>query len=78
MIPNELRRFGLRSCDNLEYGSDGSLDIYLGPTKTDQFPESNWIPTAKGLVTATIRLYGPSNDVLTGNWEPPAFSRVAN
>ena len=78
MIPNELRRFGLRSCDNLEYGSDGSLDIYLGPTKISQFPESNWIPTVKGVVTATIRLYGPSNDVLTGKWEPPAFSRVAN
>ncbi len=78
MIPNELRRFGLRSCDNLEFGSDGSLDIYLGPTKTDQFPESNWIPTVRGLVTATIRLYGPSNHVLTGDWEPPAISRVAN
>ena len=78
MIPNDLRRFGLRSCDNLEYGSNGSLDIYLGPTKTNQFPESNWIPTVTGVVTATIRIYGPSTDVLTGNWEPPAFSRVAN
>jgi len=78
MIPNELRRFGIRSCDNLQYGSDGSLDIYLSPIKTDRFRESNWIPTVKGVVTATIRLYGPSNHVLTGNWEPPAISRVEN
>jgi hypothetical protein len=78
MIPNELRRFGVRSCDNLQYGSDGSLDIYLSPIKTDRFRESNWIPTVKGVVTATIRLYGPSNHVLTGNWEPPAISQVEN
>ena len=78
MIPNELRRFGIRSSDNLQYRSDGSLDIYLSPIKTDRFRESNWIPTVKGVVTATIRLYGPSNHVLTGNWEPPAISRVEN
>lgn len=51
---------------------DGSLTLVYGPTKPAKHPESNSLPTKAGSpFNLTFRFYGPSQDVLSGEYFPP-------
>jgi hypothetical protein len=76
LLPNELNRFGIRSRDDIVLNEDGSLDVYLGPTRPVASHESNWIPTIPGVIDLSIRLYTPAKKYLEGNWVPPVIQKV--
>ncbi|MFZ4113379.1 MAG: DUF1214 domain-containing protein, partial [Ilumatobacteraceae bacterium] len=77
LMANDLRRFGIRSRDNIEFNDDGSLDIYLGPQCPSISPESNWIPTLAGVIDLSIRLYTPLKKFRDGNWSPPVIQKIS-
>ena len=70
-MANKWNKLSVSSRDPLVRGVDGSLVISIGPTPPAQ-EEANWIPTIAPRVTLTMRLYGPSDDVLSGRWWPPS------
>jgi hypothetical protein len=76
-VPNNLKRYAIGDCDDIKYNKDGSLDIYLQHKSPGKDKESNWLPApAKGKLGITMRLYGPKDSVMDGEWKPPYIEEV--
>jgi hypothetical protein len=57
-------------------GADGSLTIYI-QADPPAGNETNWLPTPpQGPFKLYLRLYGPKQGVLAGNWRPPPVQRI--
>jgi hypothetical protein len=70
---NPLNRYAIGDRDELAYGPDGSLELYIQRQSPGIGKESNWLPApAGGSFTMNLRLYWPSAEVLDGSWSPPA------
>ena len=71
-IANPINRYAIGDrTPGLQYGRDGSLDIYM---QRDSPPghESNWLPAPAGPFSLTMRLYLPKRSVLAGRYEYPS------
>ncbi|WP_313002864.1 DUF1214 domain-containing protein [Brevundimonas sp.] len=78
VIANPLGRFLLNNQSGLHRDSDGSLTLWFAPEKPDASPEPNWLPTPKGgRYNLTFRFYGPSEDVVSGDYFPPPLREGA-
>jgi len=56
--------------------SDGSIELYLGPT-APAGKESNWLATVPGKgYFAILRLYSPLEPALDGRWKPGDLEKV--
>ena len=75
-IPNALDRFAIGDRDALQYGPDGSLELYLQHSSPGAERESNWLPSAPGPLGLTLRLYAPQRPVLDGTWNPPPVHKA--
>ena len=75
-IDNTINRHSIGDRDNLKFNSDGSLDIYIQHNSPGKDKESNWLPAPKADFNMVLRLYWPSNEILTGDWNPPGVKRV--
>ncbi len=69
-IVTELGRAAVRShLDEPRTNTDGSVDIYFGPTAPAGH-EGNWVQTNPGEGFWTcVRLYGPKKEVFDGSWK---------
>jgi hypothetical protein len=57
--------------------SDGSVDLWFGPSRPADAPESNWIQTVEGRnFLATIRLYGTGVEFFDQTWKPDDIVKV--
>ncbi len=75
-IANELNRYAIGDRDNLQYNSDGSLDIYIQNKNPGGIKTSNWLPSpASGKLGVTMRLYSPMQQALDGRWSPPGIKK---
>jgi hypothetical protein len=75
-IANSMKGRHLSSHDKLVKNSDGSTDIYIGPT-IPKGMESNWIETIPGIdIFIGLRTYGPEKAVLDGTYKIPRFKLV--
>jgi len=75
VIPNALNRFILNKQSALKPNPDGSVTIAFAPKLPAGVPEGNWLPTPDGKrYNLTYRLYGPSKDVVSGKYVPPALA----
>lgn len=72
---NPLNRFAIGDRDELRYNRNGSLDVYIQHERPSAEKESNWLPTPRGPIGVTMRLYAPKSNVLAGTWAPPAVRR---
>jgi hypothetical protein len=75
-VANEINRFAIGDRDNLTFNSDGSLDLYIQNHNPGPAKEPNWLPSPKGALGVTMRIYGPKLSVLDGTWAPPPFKRL--
>lgn len=57
--------------ENVAKNKDGSVDVYFGPSKPADAPETNWIQTIKGRDFMTVvRLYGTEITFYDQTWKP--------
>lgn len=74
-VANELDRFAIGDRDELQFGSDGSLDILIQHERPET-GTSNWLPAPEGSFNLCARLYYPKAKALDGTWAPPAVRPV--
>jgi hypothetical protein len=76
LVPNVINRASVGDRSHLVYEPDGSLTIYI-QADPPVGKEANWLPTAaEGPFKLYLRLYGPRQEVLDGNWWPPPVQRL--
>jgi hypothetical protein len=73
-VANDLGRYALGDRDPLVFNSDGSLDLYLQHDDPGPQRRTNWLPTPRGPIGVTMRLYDPRPEVLDGSWAPPPLT----
>ena len=60
---------------DLIVNNDGSIDLYMGPTKPEG-TEQNWIPTIPGKAWFPyFRLYSPEKEFLDKTWILPDIEK---
>ncbi|WJK39244.1 MMPL family transporter [Solwaraspora sp. WMMA2056] len=74
LVPNELNRYALSDRSALTVNQDGSLDLFLSTTPPPG-GTANWLPAPTGTFHVYMRVYLPTDDVLTGEWQPPRITR---
>ena len=76
---NPIHRFAIGDRDDLKFGEDGSLTLYVQRESPGKAREANWLPApAAGGFTLNLRLYWPRPQVLDGTWQPPKVERVGD
>lgn len=72
-IHNPLNRYLLNSnmTDDFVYGDDGSLTLYIQKNSPGKELEPNWLPAPDGPFYVVMRLYGPEDAALNGDWINP-------
>jgi hypothetical protein len=71
-FPNPLNHFSLGTKNKtLQYGSDGSLTLYLGAKSPGKDKETNWLPAPNGNFSLILRNYWPDKTIIDGTWMPP-------
>jgi hypothetical protein len=63
--------------NELAANSDGSIDLWFGPEKPADAPESNWIQTVAGRnFLVALRLYGTGVEFFDQTWKPDDVVKV--
>jgi hypothetical protein len=75
-IPNALNRQAIDDRDKLVANSDGSVDLYIQAESPGAEKEANWLPVNKAPFNLLMRLYWPSEEILSGTWTPPLVARA--
>jgi hypothetical protein len=78
-VVNAINRQAVSSWMPLQYGSDGSLDIYIQKDSPGKERESNWLPASDGDFNLTLRMYWPKGhppSILDGSWTAPAVKKT--
>ena len=72
-IDNPLNRYLLNSnsINDFVYGEDGSLTLYVQKDSPGKELEANWLPAPDGPFYSVLRLYGPKETALSGEWVNP-------
>ena len=77
LVANAINRYSLSSRDEMNYGEDGSLTIYIQQESPGKDKEANWLPAPQGEIGyLALRLYAPKKQVLDGIWKPQPVMRV--
>lgn len=73
LINNPLNRYLLNSSmlKDFVYEKDGSLTFYIQKDSPGKELENNWLPAPDGPFNCIMRLYGPDESVLKGEWVNP-------
>jgi len=75
-VASPIDRYAIGSdTTGLQYGSDGSLDLYV-QHDPPRGHESNWLPAPTGPFVLTMRLYVPETEVLEGRYHYPPIEQT--
>lgn len=79
-IKNPLNRYLLNSTmmDDYILGANGSLTLYIQKDSPGKDLEPNWLPAPDGPFYCVMRLYGPEQSVLDGEWSEPPLVKTDN
>src|SRR5215470_4843596 len=67
----------INGMNNVKTNPDGTVDLYFGPTKPADAPDSNWIQTVKGRAfLVALRLYGTGTEFYDQTWKPDDVVKV--
>jgi hypothetical protein len=77
-IHNSLDRYLLNSnmMDNFIFADDGSLTLYIQKDSPGKELEANWLPAPDGSLYMVLRLYGPEESALIGDWVNPPLVKT--
>jgi len=75
LIDNALDRYLLNSpmMEDFVKNEDGSLTLYIQKESPGKDLESNWLPAPDGPFYTIMRLYGPEEEALSGEWVNPSM-----
>ena len=78
LYANPLDRYLLNSpmLPQFKKDADGGLTFYIQSESPGAAMEANWLPAPKGPFKLVMRLYGPKEAALTGEWKQPPLKRV--
>ena len=77
LINTKYEKGDLSSRMDLLKNKDGSIDVYMGPTKPKGAKAKNWIPTAAGRAWFLyFRLYSPKKAFMDKSWVIPNIEKV--
>ena len=78
LIDNDLDRYLLNSpmMDDFVKNEDGSITLYIQKESPGAALEANWLPAPDGPFYSIMRLYGPKEEALKGEWlNPPMLKK---
>jgi hypothetical protein len=76
-VKNPINRFAIGDRDRLQYGRDGSLELYIQKDRPEERAKvANWLPAPEGDFNLIMRLYRPKAAALNGQWRVPGVQRV--
>jgi hypothetical protein len=77
-IDNQLDRYLLNSTmmDQFKVAKDGSLTLHIQKDSPGKDKDGNWLPAPDGPFYMVLRLYGPEDAALDGEWTPPPAAKV--
>lgn len=74
---NSTGRYSLNSgSNNLKVNNNGDIVIEIRNSPLHIQSDHVWMPTPDGPFAAFFRVYMPGDEVLTGEWSPPAIEQV--
>ena len=78
LVDNHLDRYLLNSpmMDQFSLNEDGSLTLYIQRDHPGADKEFNWLPAPDGPFYLVLRLYGPEEKVLAGQWQHPPLQKA--
>ncbi|MEU8775547.1 DUF1214 domain-containing protein [Streptomyces sp. NPDC048606] len=75
LVPNDAEKYVVASyTPGLVTAPDGSVTVYLTPTRPEGVPVANWLPVPAGPFNAMLRVYGPEGSVADDTYVPPAVT----
>lgn len=79
LVENELDRYLINSTsEGLVYDKDGGFTIYIQHDKPTSDKVANWLPAPKEPFYLCLRIYGPEESAMNGDWKPPYIEKVKN
>jgi len=79
LIENELDRYLINSTsEGLVFDKDGGFTIYIQHDKPTADKVANWLPAPKEPFYLCLRIYGPEESAMNGDWKPPYIEKVKN
>ncbi|RIK99306.1 MAG: hypothetical protein DCC71_20410 [Proteobacteria bacterium] len=75
MVDNVLNRYAVRGDRLRKQGDRTVVHVSFAPPEDDD-ARANWLPAPRGPFQLVLRLYGPREAALTGDWKPPAVERA--
>ncbi len=78
LVDNPINRYLINSpmLPGLKRGADGSLTLYIQKDSPGGDREANWLPAPDGPIYLVLRLYGPRQSALSGEWKNPQLVRI--
>ena len=74
-VDNPIDRYAIGDRDNLVYGDNGSLDLWIQPEDPGPELAVNWLPAPTGSFNVLFQAYWPQQPILDGSWTPPPLTR---
>ncbi len=73
LVNNPLGKYLVNSImkDEFAKNEDGSITLYVQSESPGKNLQANWLPAPHGPFYCVMRLYGPTEPVLTGKWVSP-------
>ena len=74
LVPNRARKYVVASyTPRLKTNPNGSISIYMTPTRPAGVRAANWLPVPPGRFNIMLRVYGPQGRVANNTYLPPAI-----
>jgi hypothetical protein len=75
LVPNRADKYLVASyTPGLVTNPDGSITIYLSPTRPAGVPMANWLPVPRYPFEIALRAYGPTGNTANPGYAPPAIT----
>jgi len=76
LVENPIQRYAIGSRDALTPNPDGSVDILIQADAPQGDRGGNWLPAPSGPFQLLMRMYWPTESVISGRWVMPPVERV--